>query len=404
MKVKFFIVLFTIFLLSSCKGKPDVKVKLYALDPHEDEIEYEFTAKAEGDNFAPSDKGIYWGTTQNLLSEGNKKSHSSGDVENMVSSVSGIESNTTYYFQVYAVVKENEYLSDQLSVTTSAGWKDLNNSPTGDFYSLALTPSGIVHVVGNNGLHYFSSDEGETWSQIIHSNSDYLFDIKFIDENNAFMRAGNLIRKSTDGGMSWTDISLPTSFIETVFFYDPDVFFYSDDDTIYSTHNGGSSWNAGYTPSYAGNGQATSIHFLSPTLGYAVSYSGDITKSTDGGNTWTMMTSSPIYGNAKQIWFVNENNGVVGLSFNVYTSTDGGVIWDHKFGSVGDFINEIDFYNDQVGIVAADDGILARTFDGGLNWSFDYISNDDRDFKDVELFSPDIAYAIDDTGVILKFE
>ena len=50
---------------------------------------------------------------------------------------------------------------------------------------------------------------GNTWTQVSHINNEDLTDLEFIDENIAFIKAKNKIRKSTDGGLNWTDLTTP---------------------------------------------------------------------------------------------------------------------------------------------------------------------------------------------------
>ena len=178
--------------------------------------------------------------------------------------------------------------------------------------------------------------------------------------------------------------------------YDEQQLHYAYKDTIYSSFDSGQNWTAAPTGLPASSSM-TDIYFISSLIGYSINYSGYLLKTTDGGLSWNIHHNMS-WGAGREVYFINEQVGFLGMSAVVYMTTDGGLTWDSVVGSNSDYINAIHFLTDNVGIAAGGDRIY-KTWDGGLTWEESY-------FPDYGLGILDIykGYAIQNEGVVLRYQ
>jgi len=137
---------------------------------------------------------------------------------------------------------------------------------------------------------------------------------------------------------------------------------------IFRTTNGGVSWDSVFTNS--GNFM---IEFPSEAIGYTGGHDGSVMKTTDMGDSWTIMPSwcCNDYSNG---YFFNNDTGIVVLwGGEIYKTMNGSNSWAYDTSIGGDSpfpgTGSIQFLDDTVGIIAAGfNGIYSRTIDGGANW------------------------------------
>jgi photosystem II stability/assembly factor-like uncharacterized protein len=221
----------------------------------------------------------------------------------------------------------------------------------------------LVHVgVGMNHDYvvlYRTNDGGQIWSSIIDPTTDGGIQsctktaMLFTDATHGWLtgdchgvKAGVLLFKSTDAGSTWQTISLPDPSGEAGLFtsenvacgaYDP--FFFGNDlghlnvtcanftsqqtitnsYYIFTTQNGGSSWSG---HSYPG----TALYFISADTGWALS--AKIQLTTDGGNTWKVISNVTW---TPQMDFISETLGWAVVSSGnqeaLVKSDNGGATW-----------------------------------------------------------------------------
>lgn len=221
---------------------------------------------------------------------------------------------------------------------------------------------------------------------------------------------GNLILKTTNSGLNWLDISLPTTAenMNSVWFLNADTgFLCSTRDTLLYTTNGGISWlnhfysvyesqriyfingqtgwftsnglykttNAGMNWNMISNQRAEDFIFINENTGWKTNYLGsgntDLLKTTDGGISWNVMYNTGNFRVLYCISFINENTGwVCGYRGFVSKTTNGGINWTVQRDVETEALYCIKFLNENTGWAAGDNSIVVRTTDGGNIWTY----------------------------------
>ncbi len=301
-------------------------------------------------------------------------------------------------------------------------------------------------AISNNGLKLKSTDRGETWSEVVSDRSeypkkivkqtedmayiisfyslqwakttdggdtwvsenipfgnpgDYLTDLYFLNDSTGIASISNesnssIFYKTTDGGISWTEIYTTSwGLLDCEFnFYDEQhgiavsntIMYYS---TVFVTEDGGNTWTHSEQQLYCPGLQTTCSYDLN-TVFVSGQY-GMIYKSTDLGYAWYKVSHRQMYGEIYRIQFIDENTGFAGsVGFGggagftqLFKTTDGGLNWEAHF-DVG-YYSEFDFLNDSVGFITNSGSELYSNVSG--EWTsrytgFDFESND-IDFYDV---------------------
>ena len=271
--------------------------------------------------------------------------------------------------------------------TTNGGvsWTTNFYSPGTHFRSIAfanpqvgfagnLGPGSYDGGVTDTNVLYRSYDGGLTWSNVdgfVEAGMKGLCAIYVLDPQHIYgagrVRGPAFLIKSTNGGTNWSLVNLTAqgvmNGIMDVYFQDPT--------------NG---WVVGMdTNAYAAN--------------CASNYYGRIARTTDGGNTWTTVLTTPV--SCSYFWKMSwpaTNVGYVSLQQNgtyssivFYKTIDGGNTWTSNGipeVSVGLYTNGYNFYLQGLGFVSTNEGWIGgasglpsypnsflHTIDGGATWS-----------------------------------
>jgi photosystem II stability/assembly factor-like uncharacterized protein len=138
----------------------------------------------------------------------------------------------------------------------------------------------------------------------------------------------------------------------------------------YRTYDGGYTW----TLVYANTGSSfRDIHFPNDSVGYMVSYYGEVTKTTDGGVTWNESAMNTILGiYLDAVYFMNSDTGFVGKTTTnapMFKTDNGGLTWTQVYGYLGQACYNIQFLNDTLGYAGAYNSRIFRTTNAGLTWA-----------------------------------
>lgn len=131
----------------------------------------------------------------------------------------------------------------------------------------------------------------------------------------------------------------------------------------------GQTWNQKQVPTRS---QLTAVYFPDEKNGWAVGHDAVILYTNDGGDTWALQHKDKQYDDPLlDVWFKDQYNGFAIGAYGLFLSTDnGGISWDKRQISDDDFhLNAIASISDNELFIAAEQGHLYHSTDGGFSWS-----------------------------------
>ncbi len=247
-----------------------------------------------------------------------------------------------------------------------------------------------------------TEDGGLTWNEEILDGFSW-FDGKCICNYNEEINLGvgifGSVIKSTNAGETWTEVShrsFKGGILDTQFLSLEDIYILSDlygggaaAAFLMKTTDGGLNWevcNDFYIPSGA-------ISFLNNDIGFIATWDVNLTfyKTIDGGESWTeIQTELEIQ--PQQLNFIDENNGILTFDYDhLLITSDGGANWESLNLSYG-HINDVEYKNLNDIFILCYNGFYYSN-DGGIDW----------DFVDLEKSGDDLYFFNDDTAYIAGY-
>ncbi len=236
---------------------------------------------------------------------------------------------------------------------------------------------------------FTSTAGGLSWAYSSAQGGGYIRAMDFADDQNglAVGYAGKIL-KTTNAATSWQQIYGPSPIAQrnftTVKYLTPQTIValggrnYTNDtiQTVIKSTDGGSTWNVIYDE--AGR-WFKGAYFFDATTGFAVGSKGTISKTIDGGNNWTPVNSPITNRDFNAIHFSNSTTGyIVGgsyVEFDTLTSfrtilktTDGGNTWNILTDEAGGWLTAIDFLDENTGYIVGDAASYYKTINGGNAW------------------------------------
>jgi photosystem II stability/assembly factor-like uncharacterized protein len=224
-----------------------------------------------------------------------------------------------------------------------AQWTNQNIVPDGNhLWSTFFVDDNIGWIAGSEGFIKKTTNTGLDWVEQNSGTTLTLKSIQFINQYTGWIcgEAG-LVIKTTDGGQSWFELSSGTlEMLTDLFFYDLNIgYAVGYNETIIKTTNGGLNW---LTQQSGSNYDLYSVDFVDSLIGFAVGGrdSSDFLKTIDGGLTWEKKTLSlgslntPILNCVEfldaNIGWVGSEGQILNHSGNISKTTDGGETWLSK--------------------------------------------------------------------------
>jgi len=315
-----------------------------------------------------TDGGAYWSiiptaATKNLYGLG----------------VQGIQSDDTK--TTYAVLVGGDAGTILISSDGGTNWNLGFNSPSQEQLLRASFPTAnIGYVVGGSitsgasfGDVLKTTDGGNTWFKLPFDPGYRIYSVFFLDENNGYVgsQGPTGLYKTTDGGLTWaslnTNTGVSSSILYDIDFINPDLGFvcYASGQ-VARTSNGGATWTS--VSSGWSSAAIYDMHIVSLNSIYILGPGGRVSRSTDGGNTFIQLGSLSTI-TLYSIYFVSADTGfIAGSSGKLYKTTDGTTFNEIPSPTVTtNYV--IRFVDSQTGWLGASGGDVFFTTDGGVSWT-----------------------------------
>lgn len=181
------------------------------------------------------------------------------------------------------------------------------NIPGGLYTDLTFINEDLGFAVSNFGDIITTTDGGYTWEQIFSSSGLFLSRIQFPDNQTGYViggdNTGGYLLRTNNTGQTWEIIDLHTPDNERptgLYFINSLTGFISGKKFFRRTTDGGITWSD--IPESA-SGNINDVSFRNHSEGYAASDNGKYFKTVDGGNTWQSLQSEAD-DHLKRIYFV----------------------------------------------------------------------------------------------------
>ncbi|MFZ4399926.1 MAG: YCF48-related protein [Bacteroidales bacterium] len=304
--------------------------------------------------------------------------------------------------------------------TTDGGnnWIFLNSGTTKSLNSVYFTDSITVHVAGDYAIILKTTDAGNNWV-CTHSpvtiGWEEINGICFTSNNVGYATGGysgglgangGYILKTTNGGNSWYNLAyIGSKYFNAISFVDSTTGFLAGAyGLMYKINDNGNAnlLSSGFFYDLrAVNFPEDSIGFIIGNSGAGPQYGyGRILKSTDGGLSWQQKNISATNNWYMSSCFIDSNNGYVCTRSGLLKTTDGGDTWNIISSVVGAFWS-VSFSDINHGIAVGQAGLIYTTNDGGVNWYSD-CCNTFCDNKSVCYSDATTAYIVGECGTIIK--
>jgi len=258
-------------------------------------------------------------------------------------------------------------------------WDLMESGVESALYSIEFMDEKNGVACGQGGVMLRTDDGGASWLALEYVTSINLLSIDFPSKTTGYIVGGGgtttgqgVILKTIDGGGNWKVLS---DTLDDIYLYDLD---FTDSLTgyaagnfsyVFKTTDGGKNWESLENPNSSFDFIIRAIDFVDWQTGFTADWYGNIMKTTDAGLNWEVVPFK-----SKQALFSmcragNSAMFLVGGGGTIFSTSDlGETFVNHQQGHLNDMQNL--FLFDLLTILAAGDGILVKTFDGGKNWSF----------------------------------
>lgn len=147
---------------------------------------------------------------------------------------------------------------------------------------------------------------------------------------------------------------------------------------------------------YPTNNDIFSLSFPSTDRGFMID-GWNLFRTDDAGVTWKKLKK---HGWVRSVTFMDNDHGWISSGDSLYYTSDGGESWNARFVTNDACIDNIYWYNDEIGFVYGDiECFIAKTIDGGDTWqTIDFFASAIPDYeasvKQVEFIDSENGYAL----------
>jgi photosystem II stability/assembly factor-like uncharacterized protein len=202
----------------------------------------------------------------------------------------------------------------------------------------------------------------------------------FINEDTGWVCGNQIVARTNNGGLDWTQQGPTNSRYRAISFIGPDTGYMAEAwGGVYWTENGGATWSVLYNFPSGDIFWLYDLHFTDGLNGWAAgayqvsgtNTDGRVMRTRDGGITWTRQfrTAQSLYA----VEFSDTLNGwCAGRNGILYKTADGGTAWSNELRGVTSTLYSVHFTDSLHGWAAGgsnyDSSIVLRTVNGGRTW------------------------------------
>jgi len=302
--------------------------------------------------------------------------------------------------------------------TTNGGLNWTTIPSTFEANSLFFLDSVTGFGTGTFGGVYKTTNGGVNWASVYFNGYSRFNSVYFINSSTgvAAGERGTLIR-TTNSGVNWVIIETNET--------PPNILGFGNslNNVVFANGTGYVMGNFGVikkstSDSYGGIWETLTMHsgilliktnFLNTNTGYISGTNpydrkqNYVIKTTNSGNNWLKAFNNPDT-NCNVCYFVNENEGWIGGGQKLYSTTNGGLVWQVKMSVEVPFsLNEPFFLNSFTGFVSKtfnfshiSSSVLLKTTNGGVNWLETSLNL--RGFKKIKFNNFDTGWCLGSTG------
>jgi Secretion system C-terminal sorting domain len=211
-----------------------------------------------------------------------------------------------------------------------------------------------------------SDDGGKSWTDL-HTFSNNIKDLEFIDANKGFIITEGKMYKTHDSGSNWIEINtgLIPGELEVI---SENIIWATSGKYIIKTTDGGSHWQTDTITTM--NRSIIDLSAINSDRAWVIledpySTNNTLYSTTDGGNNW----SSKVYTGLVDVEMAAIDTGYVCYGERIYKTTDNGSIWNQVQPMSDDYyLYALDSKN--VWAYSNTSGPIYRTVDGGETWEY----------------------------------
>ncbi len=256
-----------------------------------------------------------------------------------------------------------------ISLTVEAQWTQQVSGTTFDLYSVCFTSIDTGYVVGNYGKILKTTDGGVNWVSQTSGTPNALFSVCFPSVDTGYaVGYSNMILKTTNGGTTWVSQLLSGyNFYSSVYFINTSIGYVvgatnGNSGIISKTIDGGNTW----TTYYAGGLWFNSVYFPNANTGYAVGYGyGQSLQTTNGGTSWVYNGG----GAGKSVFFPSSATGFIVNGSAIRKTINTGTTWTTQASSISQTLISVYFVDVDTGYVVGNNGTIYKTYNGGAFWN-----------------------------------
>jgi photosystem II stability/assembly factor-like uncharacterized protein len=257
---------------------------------------------------------------------------------------------------------------------TTPTWSAATTGTSSAILGVCFPTPTIAYACGMNGTILKSVDGGGTWQAQSSGTSEHLYKISFKDANNGFAGGNNMtLLKTNDGGATWSRVTGVSTFgahIRNLHYDASGHLVMSGNSFAVVSPDGGLTWNTmmGTTGTLYG---IASLHDANNNSYAVVGVGGLALRTADAGATW--QSSIAFNSGSMSVDFADANHGwAADFGGTLSKSDNGGVSWTElstSYTNHGGDLRAVKMVSATEIWAAGDNGVVVHSTDGGVSWN-----------------------------------